>query len=288
MFRNWWYSKTLRSLVWRITLYIILLIGSFFLLIPLVWTVSTSLKSLPDVFVYPPKWIPNPISWSNYPEALSIIPFHSFIKNSFIISLLCICGYLLSASLCAYGFARLKFPGREVLFLIVLLTMMIPWAVVFVPQYIIFSKLGWVDTFKPLIVPAFLATGGGGAFFIFLLRQFFLSLPVELEDAAKLDGYNNFGIYWWVALPLAKPALGIVAIFSFMWTWNDFQGPLIYLRSLDKFTLALGLTCFLHMYGTWWHYLMVATVVAILPCIILFVAFQKYFIQGIVITGIKG
>jgi len=268
----------------------VLAIGSLLFLLPLIWALSASLKPLREVFVYPPEIIPNPpVSpiWQNYYEALTLIPLLSFIYNSLIINILCIAGFLISSSLCSFGFARLKFPGRDVLFILVLTMMMMPWSAIFVPQYLLYSKLGWVDTWLPLFVPTFFAAGGGSAFFIFLMRQFFLSIPREIDNASRIDGANTFDIYWRIILPMSKPVLGIVTIFSFMWTWNDFILPLIYLRTMSKFTIALGLSFFRGMYQTHWHYLMSATMIAAIPCIILFLVAQKYFIQGVVITGIK-
>ncbi|MGQ9629365.1 MAG: carbohydrate ABC transporter permease [bacterium] len=284
----WISKKKVKEIVWKTFLYIILLTGAFLFLIPLVWIATTSLKEVSRVFVFPPEWIPRPVMWENYRDALTIMPFFLFLRNSGIITGSCIVGFIISSSLCAYGFARLRFPGRTILFVLVLSTMMMPWVVTFVPLYIMFSKIRWIDTYKPFIVPAFLSAGYGGGFFIFLLRQFFLTIPVEMEEAARIDGCSTFGIYCRIVLPLSKPVLGIVAIFSFIWVWNDFIGPLLYLKSVNKFTAALGLSFFYSMYQVWWHHLAAATVVVVAPCIILFIFAQRYFIQGIVITGLKG
>ncbi len=194
-------------------------------------------------------------------------------------------GTLLSSSIVAYGFARLRARGRDVLFMILLSTMMIPPQVTMIPVFALFKLLNWTDTFKPLIIPNFF----GGAFFIFLLRQFYMTIPIELDDAAKIDGCSYLGIFSRIILPLTKPALATVAIFSFMWSWNDFMDPLIYLNSRDKLTLTLALNRFTGMYGmTAWNLLMAASLVVALPCFVLFFFAQRYFIQGIVVTGLKG
>ncbi len=211
--------------------------------------------------------------------------FAFFLKNTLTITILCILGQLMSASLVAFGFARLRFPGRNVLFVMVLSTMMLPGQVTMIPSFILFAKLKWVDTLRPLIVPAFF---GGGAFFIFLLRQFFLGIPGELEDAARIDGCTTFGIYRNVMLPLSKPALATVAVFSFMSHWNDFMGPLIYTQSMQNKTLALGLYSFKTLYGTEFHLMMAASIVVLLPVLAIFFMAQKYFVKGIVMSGLKG
>lgn len=226
----------------------------------------------------------NPV-WSNYHDALTVLPFGTFLKNTLTITLLGIIGHTLSASLVAFGFSRMRFPGRDVLFIMVLSTMMLPAQVTMIPTFVLFVKLRWIDTLRPLIVPAYF---GGGAFFIFLLRQFFLTLPSELEDAAKIDGCNALGIYRNVALPLSKPALATVAVFSFMAHWNDFMGPLIYTQSMEKKTLALGLYSFKGLHGTEYHLMMAAAIAVLLPVLIIFFSAQKYFVQGIVMSGIKG
>lgn len=241
-----------------------------------------------EIFIFPPKWIPDTFQWENYPKSFSILPFGRFALNSARISGLVILGYMLSAPLAGFAFARLRFPGRDVLFVFVLSSMMLPYTVTMVPHYILFNKLGWIDSIKPLVVPSFLAGQFAGAFFIFLLRQFFLTIPNEMNDAARIDGCNTFQMYYRIFLPQAKPAIGIIAVYSFMWTWNDFLMPLIYLKDLRKFTFAVGLSFFQGAYQTYWHLLMAATVIAILPCIVVFMVAQKAFIQGIVVSGVKG
>jgi multiple sugar transport system permease protein len=270
----------------RLALTYLVLIGlSCVFLIPFFWMLSTSLTEASKVIVRDRSWFPHPIVWHNYREALTILPFQLFLKNTLIITICCIIGQTLSASLVAFGFSRMRFPGRNVLFIMVLSTMMLPVQVTQIPTFVIFTHLRWIDTLKPLIVPAFF---GGGAFFIFLLRQFFMTIPSELEDAAKIDGCSPLGIYWNVALPLSKPALATVAIFSFMGHWNDFMGPLIYIQSMENKTLALGLNSFRSLHGTEYHLLMAASISVLLPVLIIFFCAQKYFVQGIVLSGIKG
>jgi multiple sugar transport system permease protein len=259
--------------------------GAFLTTLPFAWLVSTSLKNRIQIFTYPPEWIPDPWVWSNYKEALTAFPFDLYVRNTLIITGFNLAGTLLTASLAAYGFARLRFPGRDLIFMVLLSTLMLPYAVVMIPRYVIFRELGWLDTWLPLIVPNWF---GGTAFFVFLLRQFFRTIPRELSDAARVDGASELRIYWQIVLPLARPALIVVAIFTFLDNWNDFIGPLIYLSNPDKFTVALGLASFQGLYSTQWAYLMAASTVMTVPTVVLFFAAQRYFVRGIVLTGIKG
>ena len=268
-----------------ITVYIVLAVGGMFVCLPFIWMISTSLKDEGSVFVFPPSWIPHPAVWSNYSDAMTVLPFAIFFRNTLITTLVPIVGVLLSCSLAAYSFSRLRWPGRDICFLLVLATMMLPHQVTMIPQFILFRTLGWIDTFFPLIVPPWFAIG---AFNVFLLRQFFLTIPLEMDDAAKLDGATYLDIYARILLPMMKPALAAVAIFTFQFHWNDFLGPLIYLHSQSKFTLALGLRAFQGEYGTEWNLLMAASLVVMLPPLLLFFFAQRYFIQGVVFTGIKG
>lgn len=268
----------------RLVVWLLLIGGAIVMIVPFLWLVSTSLKEQRQIFLYPPQWIPNPIRWQNYPESLTVLPFVRFVQNTLFITVITMIGVLLTSSLCAYGFARLRFPGRELIFMLLLSTLMLPYAVLMIPQYIMFKYLGWIDTYLPLTVPAWF---GGGIFNIFLLRQFFRTIPVDLTDAARIDGAAELRIFWQVMLPLARPALTVIAIFTFINTWNDFLGPLIYLSSHDKFTIALGLATFKGMYATQWHYLMAASTIMVVPIIVLFFLAQRYFVQGIVLTGMK-
>ena len=215
------------------------------------------------------------------------MPFHLFLKNTLIVAILCVIGQTLSAALVAFAFARLKFPFREPLFLVVLATMMLPPQVTMIPQFILFTIPGWINTLKPLIVPAYFAEG---AFYVFILRQFFLTIPKDLEEAARLDGCNTFQVFLHVALPSSKPALATVALFSFIHHWNDFLRPLIYINDLEKMTLALGLDSFksMHGSGTEYHLLMAASVAVLLPVIVIFFFTQRYFTEGVVMSGVKG
>ena len=255
-------------------------------MMPFLWMVSTALKVPKQIFTYPPVWIPNPVMWSNFKEAWTgFVPFNLFLRNSLIITLGNVLGNLVSCSLTAYGFARIPARGKGPLFLLVLATMMVPLWVTLLPQYVLFSRLGWTNTFKPLMVPAWF----GWPFFIFLLRQFFMTIPVDLDDSARIDGCSTWGILARIILPLAKPALATVAVLGFIGNWNNFMGPLIYLRDQDRYTLALALQHFQGEQGyVLYHYMMAAAFLTVLPIIVIFFLAQKYFVQGITMSGIKG
>jgi multiple sugar transport system permease protein/sn-glycerol 3-phosphate transport system permease protein len=264
----------------------VIAVGAFIIMIPLAWMLSTSLKRQMDVYLYPPKWIPIPAQFGNYAEVMTIVSFGRYLLNSAFISGLTVLGSVLSCSMAAYSFARLRSPGRNAIFMVLLATLMLPGAVTIVPTFVVFQKLGWLNTFKPLIVPAFF----GNAFYIFLLRQFFMTVPLELEDAARIDGANSLQIFMRIMLPLAKPALVTVAIFSFIGSWNDFFYPLIYLNSEDMYTVALGVARFSGSprVGPQMHLLMAASFMATLPVLFVFFFAQRLFIQGIVFSGVKG
>jgi ABC-type glycerol-3-phosphate transport system permease component len=246
--------------------------------------ISSSLKPNYQVLEFPPRWLPRPVRWQNYPEALTYVPFGRYALNTLFVSVMNIVGNVVSCTLVAYGFARLRAPGKNVLFLLLLATMMLPYPATMIPIYIGFNALGWVNTFWPLIVPAFF----GNAFYIFLLRQFFLTIPQDLEDAARIDGANTWQIIWRVILPVVRPAIATVAIFTFQSTWNDFLAPLIYLHDQSKYTVSLGLSFFRSNYDVQWAYLMAASLTVTLPIIIVFFLAQKAFIEGITLTGMKG
>jgi ABC-type glycerol-3-phosphate transport system permease component len=286
----WWQSQRLQSGVSQVFVYCLLLAGTLIFLAPLGWMISTSLKRLDDVWNLTMVWIPQPIQWQNYAEALKTLPFLLYVQNSVFVAVLSMIGSVLSAALVGFGFARFRFPGRNVLFYILLGTMMLPGTVTFIPVYVMFAKLGWVYTFLPLIVPPFL----GSAFNIFLMRQFLLTIPVELDEAARMDGASSLDIFWNVLLPLMRPAIATVAVFSFMSAWNDFFGPLLYLRD-DQYTLSLGLAFYRAtnlsasaMSATNWHYMMAIATLAMIPNIILFFVAQRQFLEGITLTGMKG
>lgn len=253
--------------------------------LPLIYMVSTSLKERGREFAYPVEWIPDPIVWRNYATALETVPAMTFFANTMIVTVLTLIGGILSASLAAYGFARMRFPGRDFLFMLMLSGMMLPYMVTLIPQFVLYRELGWINTLLPLIVPAFF---GGAPFYIFLLRQFFKGIPTDLEDAAKLDGAGFFRIWWTVAMPLARPALATVAILSILHHWNDFLGPLVYLHTQDNWTLALGIRLFRDAYQVNFNLTMAYAVMMTIPVFTVFFAFQKYFVRGIAISGMGG
>lgn len=273
----------IRKPLLRILTYIVLVLGSITVMAPLVWMISTSLKMRAKVFIFPPELIPNPVMWSNYPEALTKVPFVLFAQNTVTITVLAVLGELISSAVVAYAFSRLRWRGRDVLFVVILATMMLPTQVTTIPVFILFKQLNWLDTFLPLIVPSWF----GVPFYIFLLRQFYMTIPFDLDDAAAIDGCSKFETFWRIILPLSLPALASVAIFSFQFHWNDFFRPLIYLFDKRNYTLAMGLRYFSGVLGTDWHYLMAASLVVMLPLILLFFFAQRIFIQGVVYTGYK-
>ncbi|MEZ4725993.1 MAG: carbohydrate ABC transporter permease [Caldilineaceae bacterium] len=272
--------------LWRLLFWHLLLSAvGVLLLAPLAWLISTSLKEPSAIFILPPQWIPDPIRWQNYPEALQAQPFLRFFMNTLTITVLATLGTVLTASMAAFAFARLRFPLRAFWFSVVISTLMLPSIVTLIPTFILFRYLRWIDTFLPLIVPYWF---GGGAFNIFLLRQFFMTIPLELDEAARMDGASNYRIYAQIILPLAKPALATVTIFSIIAHWNEFVLPLIYLHSTEKWTMAIGLQGFSDLYSTQWHWLMAASTVMVLPLIILFFSAQRYYLEGIQMSGIAG
>ncbi len=289
-----------RESLWgQLATYAALLVICTLAVIPFLWMVSTSLKPPQQVFEYPPRWIPHNVEFTaskipvNYANAISSehTNFRLWTRNTLIVALLAVVGTTLSSSLVAYGFARIRFWGSGFLFGLVLSTMMIPFPVLMGPQFVIFEWLGrhtpfqFMGTFKPLWFPAWF----GSAFSIFLLRQFFVTIPDELSEAARIDGCNEFMIYWRIILPLSRPALTVVALFTFLWAWRDFLGPLVFLQYPDQYTLALGLQTFQSQHGaTPWNQLMAASVLVILPVVVLFFIAQRTFIEGIATTGMKG
>ena len=284
-------SSSVRSirLAQRTLLYIIAVIASLLFMIPFFWTVSSSLKHMTEIYAFPPLWLPKVPQWSNYARVFEMVPFATFARNSVIVTFASLVGQVLSSSLVAFGFARFRFPGRDALFVLVLSTMLLPWEVTIVPMFLIFRFAGLLNTLWPLIIPSWF---GGGAFFIFLLRQFFLTIPRDLDEAARMDGASSLQIYWNIILPLSGPALATVAIFSFLNNWNEFIGPLIYINSSEWFTLPIGLRYFQNTPFSGEDpkeaLLMAASIIMAAPCIIIFFVAQKYFVQGIVMSGIKG
>lgn len=288
-------SPTLRQRLftrqWRqrgqqFTLLLVIFGGAVVIMFPLAWMVATSLKQAGDVYLYPPVWIPNPPQWGNYAEVLAVADFGHYFLNSTLVSGLTVIGSVLSCAMAGYSFSRLRSPGRNLIFVVLLSTLMLPSTVTIVPTFVVFQRLGWLNTFNPLIVPAFF----GNAFYIFLLRQFFMTIPLDLEDAGRIDGANSAQIFLRIMLPLATPALMTVAIFSFIGSWNDFFYPLIYLNSEDMYTVALGVANFQGStrVGPQMQLLMAASFMATIPVLIVFFLAQRFFIRGIVFTGIKG
>jgi ABC-type glycerol-3-phosphate transport system permease component len=253
-------------------------------LIPLAFMISTALKPFGQEFLFPIQWIPRPAVWHNFIDAWTSVPTATFLENTAIVTFGALIGELLSSSLAAYGFARLRFPGRNILFLVCISSMMLPYVVLIIPLFIMFRTVHWIDTFWPLIVPGWF----GVPFFIFMLRQYFLGLPLELDDAAKIDGAGALRIWWSILLPLTKPALAAAGIFSFIGHWNDFLAPLIFLNTEDKFTVALGVNMFFGEYQVHMDLVMAYSVMVTLPIVMVFFVFQRYFVQGIALTGLTG
>jgi len=277
----------------RTLLYLLICFGAFIFTLPFLWMLSTSLTPKEWVGVVPMRWIPPRLEWNNYVLPWSVFPFPAFYRNTIVITFTNVLGVLLSASLVAFGFARIRFWGRDAIFLMTLATMMLPTQVTLIPQYLLWSRLHAINTYWPLIVPNFL---GSAAYDIFLLRQFYMTITTELDDAARIDGCGWFGIYRRILLPQIAPALGVLAIINFSFNWNDFFGPLIYINEPQRFTVALGLRLFQvgrsagggGMLDVRMPQIMAMTIVSMIPVLLVFFLAQRYFIQGIVITGVKG
>lgn len=279
-------TKRFNKLIHDIVVYSLLILLSLLFIFPFYWMLSTALKAEYNVFKWPPQWIPDPVMWSNFKDALSNpqLPFPLFFRNTMILEVGIIIGRLISCTLIAYGFARLEAPGKDVLFAILLATLMLPAAVTLIPRFILFNKIGWVNSYLPLIVP----TWFGEAYAIFLMRQFFMTIPRELEEAARMDGANFIQIITRIIVPLSMPVLTVILILSFKDIWNDFFGPLLYLNDLTKYPLAVGLAYFNGQFRVQMSLLMAASVVVLLPLIIVFFIAQKAFVEGISLTGMAG
>ncbi|MDI3473379.1 MAG: multiple sugar transport system permease protein [Thermotogaceae bacterium] len=269
----------------KIIIYLILISASISFLLPFAWLIRSSFMDIGQIFTLPPEWIPRPFYWQNYPEALTSVPFGRYTLNTLTILFFVEAGVLITATMSAFAFSRLRWKGRDKIFSILLTSLMVPYVVTLIPTFLLWKALKGIDTFLPLTVPAWF---GGGMFNVFLLRQFFLTIPYELDEAAYLDGATPLQVLWKVIIPLSKPAILTVAIFTFMSVWNDLLGPIVYLNDPDKYTLAVGLSTFVGMYTGQWNYLMAASTVMILPPIILFFIGQRFFVQGITLTGLKG
>jgi ABC-type glycerol-3-phosphate transport system permease component len=278
-----WQSQENQEKITHLISHIILLAGTLIMVVPFLWMLSTSLKAPGKTFVFPPQWLPNPVVLRNYSDMWTALPFGTFFLNSVKIATLSTIGQLIACSLSGFAFSVIAFRGRDTLFLILIATLMIPYQVTLIPTFILYSKIGWVGTHYPLWVPAF----WGGAFGTFLIRQFYLTIPLELAESARMDGANIFQIFRYIYVPLSGVAVATLAIFTFMWSWNDLLTPLIYLRELKQLTLTAGLSFFQNQYGGKWSLMMAGAMVSILPILVIFFTAQKYFIQGIAMTGIK-
>ncbi len=273
----------LGRIVLRGAAYVALVAGFIVMILPFLWMVSTSVKADNQVMEFPPVWIPSPVLWSNYAKVLVLLPFGRYLINTTVVSVTVTFLEVLTSSLAAYSFARLEFPGRDRLFLIYLGTLMVPGQVTIIPNFLVMSLFGWINSYQALIIPAAFT-----AFGTFLLRQFFLSIPPELEQAARIDGCGYFGIYRHIILPLSGPALATLAIFSFNAQWNSFLWPLIVTNSDDFRTLTVGLSYFQDEYSTQFNYMMAGSVLNIIPILIIFLLLQRYFVRGIALSGITG
>ena len=267
----------------HIFLHIGLIIGSLFMLLPFVWMISTSLKQASEVFTFPPQWIPSELNWSNYTRALTAMPFGRFYINSFVVALSVTVVTIVTSSLAAFAFARLRFRGRDTLFLVYLATLMIPFTVLLIPNFILVRYLGWYDNYAALIFPPAFS-----AFATFLLRQYFRGIPMELDAAARIDGATSFRIWWQIIMPNSGPAIAALAIFVFLGNWNEFLWPLVVTNSESMRTIPVGLNAFQGQFGVRWELLMAAAVVAMLPVMIVFMLAQNWFIKGITMTGMGG
>ncbi|MCL2571049.1 MAG: carbohydrate ABC transporter permease [Defluviitaleaceae bacterium] len=278
-------SRTIGRRVKLVICYTLVAILSFTFFIPFFWMVRSALMDHAQLFRYPVQIFPNPIVWENIPYALRSQPFAIFFRNTIFLVVMNVIGVVITASMAGYSFSRLQWRGKKIVFYCLLSTMMIPGFITLIPTFLIWSALGFHNTYVPLILPAWM---GGGAFSIFLSRQFFMTIPKELDEAALIDGASHWKIFWVILMPLLKPVLAVLAIFTFMGTWNDLLTPLIYLRDRNLFTLSLALASFRGPFGGRWDFLMAASAIVTLPMILVFFIFQRYFIEGVTLTGIKG
>ena len=263
--------------------YAVLIIVSVLFLYPFAWLLSTSLKANTQIFIFPPVWIPNPVRFSNYVDAFTTIPYMSYLVNSCVVVIFALLGEVLSAPVVGYAFSKLRWKGRDKVFLLVLATMMLPFQVVMIPLYSMYAKLGLINTYLPLMLPDFF----GKAYFVFLMRQFFLTIPEDISDSGRIDGASEFRIFTSLVLPLARPALVSVILFTFVWSWTDFLGPLIFLTDSSRWTISIGLSQFTVNHGMNWALLMAGSTIFMIPMVILFCLLQRTFIEGITVTGMK-
>lgn len=276
-------KKKSSAVLRRVLLYIVLILIAVIMVVPFLWMLSTSLKTQYDAVKIPPVWTPDPPQWENYVKLFTEQPMFQFMLNTIKIVFFVVLGQLFFSSLAAYSFARISFKGRNVVFFFYIATLMVPGQVTMIPTYLMFAKAGLTDNHLALILPAFFS-----AFGVFLLRQFFMSLPRELEEAAEIDGCNPFMTYWRIMLPLVVPAMLTLGVFTLMNTWNDYMGPLIYLSSPEKYTMTLGIAYFKGVYTTQWNLVMAGSIVSVVPILIAYLCAQKYFIEGIAFSGVKG
>ena len=276
-------KKSTSAIVRKVLLYVLLIIIGIIMVVPFLWMISTSLKEQYDTVKIPPVWIPNPPRWQNYVDLFTQQPMLQFMLNTIKIVFFVVLGQLFFSSLAAYSFARIKFKGRTVMFFFYIATLMVPGQVTMIPTYLMFAKVGLVDNHIVLILPAFFS-----AFGVFLLRQFFMSLPKELEEAAEIDGCNPFTTYYRIMLPLIVPAMLTLGVFTLMNTWNDYMGPLIYLTTPEKYTMTLGIAYFKGVYTTQWNLVMAGSVLSVIPILVAYLRAQKYFVEGIAFSGVKG
>jgi multiple sugar transport system permease protein len=277
--------RRLRPAAVRAAVYALCVCGGALMVLPFVWMVRSSVMEPAQIFAYPPQWVPHPLRLANYREAFTDVPSLRYLLNTLTILVPTVAGTVVTSACAAFGFARLRWPGRDWVFALLMSTLILPSVVVLIPTYLVWARAHLVNTFVPLILPSWF---GGGIFNIFLLRQFFRTIPRELDEAGYMDGATPLEVFWCVILPVSRPALTTVAIFSALAVWNDFLGPLIYLNDPKKFTLALGLTFFTGEYTSQWQLLMAAATMVIGPAVLFFLAAQRYFVQGITLTGIKG
>jgi multiple sugar transport system permease protein len=279
-------NRRIGQIIQQVIVYALLIGLSLLFLFPLFWMFTTALKTNAQIYIWPPQWLPDPIQWSNFPAALNdpYLPFSRFFINTLIVEAGVVSGRLVSCTLVAYGFARLNAPGKNVLFTIMLATLMLPSVAVLIPQYVLFTRFGWIGSFLPLIVPAWF----GEAFAIFLIRQFFMTIPYELEEAALIDGANRLTILWRIIIPLSMPVLAVIVIFTFKDNWNDFLRPLLFLSNSKLYTVAIGIQYYNGQNTVQMNLLMAASVAMLIPVIGLFIVAQRAFVEGISLTGIKG
>lgn len=269
----------------KICIYIFLIAGAFVCLFPFYWMLRSSFMDMGQIFVMPPIMIPDPFVTTNYSDAMEVMPYFKYLMNTLIVVISNVGGSILSASICAFSFSRLRWPGRDKVFMIILTSLMMPSIVTMIPTFVMWSKLGFTNSLIPLSVPIWF---GGSVYNVFLFRQFFLSIPRELDEAAYVDGASFFTVYWRIIMPLSKSTIMVVGIFAFLNSWNDFMGPLIYLNEESKYTLSLGLQLFQGTYGAQWHLLMAASILVLIPAVVVFFLGQRHILDGIATTGIKG